>query len=43
MAAGVTEAYFIANDRYNELVCERFLYKYLEEAKDNGFEDYEIS
>jgi hypothetical protein len=40
MAAGVTEGYFVATDRYNELVCHRFLDKYLEEAKDNGFENY---
>lgn len=35
--------YMKAHERYYEEVPKRFLDKYLKEAIENGFEDYEIS
>jgi len=35
--------YLKAHERYYEQVPKRFLEKYLNEAVENGFQDYEIS
>lgn len=42
-AGGTTAAYYYYSDRYLNDICYPFIDKYLETAKKNGFEDYEIS
>ena len=43
MTAGFAYQYFQAQKRYNTNVCKYILDKYLPQAVENGFEDYQIS
>ena len=40
MTGGFGYEYIAAEERYNKNVCEYILGKYLNQAIDNGFEDY---
>ena len=43
MTGGFGWQYFEAQQRYNKNVCWYILNKYLPQAIENGFEDYQIS